>query len=65
MEYYLESIFWLILGLALYFLPWILAWKRGHSKVEAIAVLNIFLGWTALGWVAALVWAHTEKEAKA
>ena len=27
--------------------------------MPAIAVLNLFLGWTVMGWVAALVWAYT------
>jgi hypothetical protein len=28
---------------------------------SAITVLNIFLGWTLLGWIAALAWAFTAK----
>jgi Superinfection immunity protein len=42
---------------ALYFLPAIVAAWRHHSSVNAIATLNLFLGWTLIGWVAALVWA--------
>ncbi len=43
-----------------YFIPAIIGWgKRKHNRV-AILVLNIFLGWTFLGWVMALVWATTE-----
>ena len=45
---------------ALYFLPWMEAYRRGHSKVESIAVLNLLLGWTFIGWVIALVWACAE-----
>ena len=60
-----ESIFYLVLVISVYFLPWIKAWRRGHSKIEAIAVLNVLLGWTFFGWVAALVWAYTEKKEKA
>ncbi|MEM7061388.1 MAG: superinfection immunity protein [Pseudomonadota bacterium] len=43
-----------------YFLPSFVAVARGHQNNTAIAVLNIFLGWTFLGWVCALVWAFTE-----
>ena len=43
----------------LYFLPAIVASVRKHHNQNAIAVLNIFLGWTLLGWIAALVWAST------
>ena len=46
-------------GLALYFIPAILALCRGHHNAMAITVFNFFLGWTFLGWVAALVWACT------
>jgi hypothetical protein len=46
--------------LAMYFIPTIQARYRRHAKAEAITVLNLLLGWTVLGWVAALVWALTE-----
>lgn len=40
-----------------YFVPMFVAGARGHPQTGAIAILNIFLGWTILGWVGALVWA--------
>lgn len=44
-----------LLGLVLlYFLPSIIA---PSYKLAPIFVLNLFLGWTLVGWVAALVWA--------
>lgn len=43
----------------IYFLPAGVASGRGHQSSGAILVLNLFLGWTLLGWVAALVWACT------
>jgi len=43
--------------LPVYFLPSISA-QLGHRRnAGAIFVLNLLLGWTLLGWVAALVWA--------
>ena len=39
-----------------YFLPSLVAWVRGHHAVLAVFLTNLFLGWTFLGWVAALVW---------
>lgn len=48
-----------ILWLALYFLPSIVAAVRKHRNESAIVALNIFLGWTVIGWVVALVWALT------
>lgn len=41
----------------LYFIPIITAILNDHKQCMAIAVLNIFLGWTFIGWVFALVWA--------
>jgi hypothetical protein len=50
----------LILLLSLgYFVPTIVAIKRGHPQVVAIIVTNILLGWTFLGWVVALIWSVT------
>jgi len=42
---------------ALYFLPTIIADRRHHQNSAAIGFVNLFLGWTLLGWLAALVWA--------
>src|SRR5262245_17300696 len=43
--------------LIIYLLPMIVAYCRGHYRIMAIVVLNLLLGWTLLGWVAALIWA--------
>ena len=50
-------IFLLAAGLLIYFTPIGVAVLRGHRQIVAIAALNLFLGWTLLGWVGALVWA--------
>ncbi|MBV4500361.1 superinfection immunity protein [Pseudomonas shirazensis] len=42
---------------AFYMLPTIEAGLRKSNNLGAIAALNFFLGWSLLGWVAALVWA--------
>ena len=44
-------------GFVLYFLPSIIALARNKRDITAIVLLNFFLGWTAIGWVIALVWA--------
>jgi Superinfection immunity protein len=49
----------LLIGAALYFLPALVARRRAHPKTTAIFALNLLLGWTFVGWVAALVWALT------
>jgi hypothetical protein len=40
----------------LYFLPTILAAHRGHDIVLPL-LLNLFFGWTVIGWFALLLWA--------
>ena len=47
----------IILGLAVYFIPTIVAFVSQQENRVAIMVLNIFLGWTLVGWVVSLVWA--------
>lgn len=50
--------------IGLYFLPTIVANTRKKKNYNAIMLVNIFLGWTFLGWVVALVWATTHDEDK-
>jgi hypothetical protein len=45
-----------IIVLGVYFLPTIIANAKKHHNVTAIFVTNLFLGWTFIGWVVALVW---------
>lgn len=42
-----------------YFLPTIVAGSRGRDGQVLIGVLNLFLGWTVLGWIVLLVIAFT------
>jgi predicted membrane protein len=42
---------------AVYFLPALIG--RSKRNATAIFMLNLFLGWTLIGWVVALVWATT------
>jgi len=53
-----ELIVLLLFGLAiyLYFLPFMIARRRNHPQKNPILIVNIFLGWTLIGWVAALAW---------
>jgi T4 superinfection immunity protein len=51
----------LLILAVLYFVPTIIALRRGHRQALSIALLNFFLGWTIVGWVCALVWSATAK----
>ena len=42
-----------------YFLPVLVAYSRKHRSAMAIGFLNVFLGWTLLGWLIAMVWSLT------
>jgi hypothetical protein len=48
-----------IIGVAafFYFLPWLVATSRHHHNQGGILILNALLGWTFIGWIAALVMA--------
>lgn len=47
--------------LMLYFVPSFIATLRLHHNAIAITALNILLGWTVLGWLAAFIWSLTAK----
>src|ERR1700685_4814147 len=49
----------LIVAVLLYFLPTVVALIRGHLSALAIFLLNLFLGWTLIGWIIALIWSCT------
>ena len=51
------TLFLFVLFLPIYLVPMIVAGGRRHRNLLAVSMLNIFLGWTFLGWVVALVWA--------
>ena len=47
----------------LYLIPSIIAVKKNHLDTTAIIIINIFLGWSFVGWVVALVWSVKEPSA--
>jgi hypothetical protein len=46
-----------VLGFVVYFVPTIVATARKIPTVGLVFVINLFLGWTFLGWVIALAMA--------
>jgi hypothetical protein len=44
-------------GTFMYFLPSIIALARSRRDTLAIFLLNLFLGWSVIGWIVALIWA--------
>lgn len=43
--------------LFVHFLPAYVAFSRYHPARWAILLVNIFFGWTLIGWVITLIWA--------
>jgi hypothetical protein len=57
---YLLSKFWsIIILISGYCLPLFIAIRRQHRNTMAIGAVNIFLGWTIIGWFGSLVWSLT------
>ena len=53
----MEIIVYSLFVAAFYMLPYILAKILKKENAPAIGILNLFAGWTAIGWIGALVWA--------
>lgn len=60
----LVGIIVVIIGVALYFLPTIIAFNRKHTNKGIILLLDLLLGWTFLGWVGCLIWAFLDTNQK-
>lgn len=50
----------LIVLSCVYFAPAIIASRNKRKNANAISVVNVFLGWTLIGWVIALAWSVVE-----
>ena len=57
----LAAILVLLFVLAVYLIPTIIAFARGHASKWGIGVLNIVLGWSLVFWVVALIWSLSNK----
>ncbi len=44
-----------VVGLLVYFVPSFIAFSRGHPHRLGILAVNLFAGWTFIGWVGSLV----------
>ena len=53
----MEAFIIFIAVLFVYFIPSIVSAYSKKKNGTAIFVLNLFLGWTFIGWIVALVWA--------
>lgn len=60
----IQFVVWGALALVVYFIPSFVAHKKQHFQKTSILLLNIFLGWTFIGWVVALIWANLKDKNK-
>ena len=56
----MEAVLLIVVIGVIYFLPSIVA--RNNDNSNAVMVINLFLGWTLLGWVIALAMAVYEPD---
>lgn len=55
----MEGILMVWLWLAIWLIPAFIAYYREHHNKGAILLVTLLLGWTGIGWIAALVWSAT------
>ena len=46
----------IILGLFLYFSPFIVAHLKEHERVASVFFANLIVGWTVIGWIVVWIW---------
>jgi hypothetical protein len=49
-----------IIVIVVYLIPTLVALYRHHKSTGGIAIVNILLGWTVIGWIIALAWAGSD-----
>ncbi|AJK50459.1 MULTISPECIES: superinfection immunity protein [Burkholderia] len=53
-----------VIAIAVYFLPAIVADRRGRHDKLTLALFNALFGWTVVGWAMTLYWARQPNPAK-
>jgi hypothetical protein len=53
------GLLFIVIVIAMYVLPTVVAMLRKHRQLPAIALVNILFGWSVIGWVAAMIWSLT------
>ena len=56
----LLELYELLIIAGFYYLPAVIAKHRDANNIRVIFGVNFLLGWTVLGWIAALIWAILE-----
>lgn len=51
----------ILIAFAMYFLPTIIGFMRGHASKWGIFAMNLFLGWSVIFWFWSSIWALSNK----
>ncbi len=51
-----------IIGILLYFLPFIISLKKNSAEAGAIFFINLLVGFTFIGWIVCFLWAISNSE---
>lgn len=51
----------ILIAFAMYFLPTIIGFMRGHASKWGIFAMNLFLGWSVIFWFWAFIWSLSSK----
>lgn len=58
-------IFWFVIAaicLTIYFLPFIISLMRNANNTGPIFFINLFFGWSLIGWIASFIWACVDQQ---
>ena len=58
-EVQIRAFVFLVGAFLIYLLPTLIATIRKHHNGLPIALINVFLGWTFVGWIVAFIWSCT------
>lgn len=56
---YVKILAWFLADLTVYFLPSIIASARKHPRLKSIMIINLWAGFTLVGWIIALLWSFS------
>ncbi len=51
-----------VVAFGIYFLPSLIAFGRNHRDKIIILLIDVFFGWSIVGWFIALGWSFTKKD---
>lgn len=50
-----------LFAVGFYFIPSIIGFSRKHTNSVGIFIVNLFFGWSLIGWIVCFIWALSSK----